>query len=113
MADTLQAFSEYARHPDFRHGQKQPVDLSQLTGWDEDYLELMKMQAKKAETFTGNNAQPLITFYAPTEILARVALCSWEPFSAVGPTIMDTEQQALAILGVPHTTRRQLLKPAG
>ena len=116
MADTLHVFSEYARHPDFRPGQKQFVDLSQLTGWDEDYLELMKAQAKKAETFTGNNAQTLITYFAPTEIgqkLARLALRSWEPFPSVVPIILDTEEQALAILGVPHTNLNQLLNPSG
>ncbi len=115
MSDTLQAFASYAQHPEFRPGQKQLVDLSKVTGWDEDYLELMKAQALKAEAFSGNNAQTLIVYHAPTEIgkrLAQLALRSWEPFPSVVPIIQDSEEQALSILGLPQSTLDQLLKHA-
>jgi len=111
MADTLQAFASYAQHPDFRPGQKQFVDLSALTGWDEDYLELMKAQAKKAEAFTGNNAETLIIYYAISDVgkkLARLALRSWEPFPSVVPIVQDNEADALAILGLPQSSLNQL-----
>lgn len=115
MTDTLQAFSSYAQHPDFQPGQKQFVDLSALSGWDEDYLELMKAQAKKAEAFTGNNAETLIIYFAPSDIgkkLARLALRSWEPFTSVVPILQDNEGEALAILGLPQSSLDQLLSTA-
>lgn len=116
MADTMQAFAKYAQHPEFRPGQKQFVDLSALTGWDEDYLELMKAQAQKAEAFTGKNAETLIIYFAPTDIgkrLARLALRSWEPFPSVVPILQDNETEALAILGLPQSSLNQLLSTAG
>ncbi|MFY0660965.1 MAG: hypothetical protein JXR15_10760 [Shimia sp.] len=115
MTDTLQAFSAYAQHPDFQPGQKQFVDLSALSGWDEDYLELMKAQAKKAEAFTGNNAETLIIYFAPSDIgkkLARLALRSWEPFPSVVPILQENEREALAILGLPQSSLDQLLSTA-
>ncbi|CUH53497.1 hypothetical protein [Shimia marina] len=114
-ADTLSAFGTYATHPDFRPGQKQFVDLSALTGWDDDYLSLMKAQAKKAEAFTGNNAQTLIVYYAPNPIgqkLAQLAMHSWEPFPAVVPIIQDNESQALSILGLPFENLQAMLTRA-
>ena len=116
MTDTLQAFATYSQHPEFQPGQKQFVDLSALTGWDEDYLELMKAQAKKAEAFTGNNTETLIIYYAPTEVgkkLARLALRSWEPFPSVVPILQDNEAEALSILGLPQSSLNQLFSSAG
>ncbi len=112
MLETMTAFGEYAQHPDFRPGQKQLVDLTHLTGWDEDYVELMQAQAKKAEAFTGNNAQTLIVYLAPTAVgqkLARIALRSWEPFPAVVPMVQESEQPALSILGIPYNSIPELL----
>lgn len=112
MSDTLTAFAEYASHPEFRPGQKQLVDLTELTGWDEDYVQLMQAQAQKAEAFTGQNAQTLIVYLAPTLVgqkLARIALRSWEPFPAVVPMVQESEQPALSILGIPHDSISQLL----
>lgn len=116
MPDTLAAFGAYAQHPDFRPAQKQFVDMSHLTGWDENYLELMKAQAKKAEAFTGANAQTLIIYFAPTKLgqqLARFAMRSWEPFPSVVPIVQDNENEALSILGLSHKNLDQLLQQAG
>ncbi len=116
MTDTMTAFAAYAQHPEFRPGQKQFVDLSRVSGWDEDYLELMKAQAQKAEAFTGKNAQTLIIYYAPTELgqkLARLAMRSWEPFPSVVPVVQVNEDEALSILGLKHQNLDQLLRQAG
>ncbi|GAA6178982.1 hypothetical protein NBRC116594_04200 [Shimia sp. NS0008-38b] len=112
MAETLEAFSEYAQHQDFRPGQKQLVDLTHVTGWDEEYLELLKTQAKKADAFIGNKSETLIVYLAPTEIgqkIAHLAMRSWEPFPAVVPIVHDTETGALAILGLPFDSLTDLL----
>lgn len=112
MSDTLSAFEEYCAHPDYRPGQKQLVDLSLLTDWNEDFVQLMQTQAKKAEAFTGNNTQTLIVYLAPTPVgqkLARYAMRSWETFPAVVPMIQEREQPALSILGIPYDTIGELL----
>jgi hypothetical protein len=115
MRDTLSAFDDYRAHPDFQPGQKQLVDLTQVTGWNEDFVQLMQAQAKKAEAFTGNNAQTLIVYLAPTpagQKLARYAMRSWETFPAVVPMIQEKEQPALSILGIPYDSISQLLNSA-
>lgn len=110
--DTMAAFSQYAQDPEYRPGQKQIVDFSAVTSWDEDYVELMKTQALKADAFASSQTQVLIVYYAPTKIgqkIAQLALQSWEPFPFVVPIVQDTEKEALAILGLPHDAMESML----
>ncbi len=113
--DTMAAFSQYAQDPDFQPGQKQIVDFSEITGWDENYVELMKTQALKAEAFVGTQAQTLIVYYAPTDLsqkIAQLSLQSWDPFPFVVPIVQDTEKDTLAILGLPHDAMKSMLASA-
>ncbi len=112
LDNTLEVFGKYMQHPDRAAGQKHLVDFSDITGWDAEYVEMMAMQAKKAEAFLGHAAQTLIVYYAPTELgqsIAQLAVNSWEPFPAVVPTFQDTEEAALSILGVDHKDFAELL----
>ncbi|MGR3712223.1 MAG: hypothetical protein ACU0A6_03760 [Shimia sp.] len=88
------------------------MDFSRVTGWDADYVELMGVQAKKAGAFLGHASQTLIVYYATTELgrtIAQLAVNSWEPFPAVVPILQDSQEKALAILGLEHTSFSQLL----
>ena len=110
------AFGQYAHHPDFRPGQKQLVDLAEITGMEKDYVKLFALQAKKAEIFMGSGgAQTLIVYHAPTPLsyaLAQQVLKSWEPTTAVIPLVQEDEAGALEILGQPERSFHELLQGA-
>lgn len=113
VAESLAAFADYARHPQCRPGQKQLIDLSGITGFEKNFVQLLKLQAKKAEVFTGHGAQTLIVYYAPDPeafAMARLIERSWEPFPAVIALVQDNEPGALSILGLPGQTFADLLQ---
>lgn len=112
VSETLTAFSEYARHPLCRPGQKQLVDLSGINGFERDYVKLFQLQAKKTEVFTGHHAQTLIVYYAPTPetlAMARLIERSWEPFPSVVARVQQSETDALALLGLREESFAELL----
>ena len=115
VEETMCAFGEYAQHPDCRPGQKQLVDLSGVEGFERNYAELMKLQARKADVFNDGAAQTLIVYYAPNPEVYEMALLverSWEPFPAVVSLVQQNEADALALLGQPESSFAELLESA-
>lgn len=115
VADTFAAFGEYMQHPDCRPGQKQLVDLADITGFEKDFANLFALQAKKVEVFARGGIETLIVYHAPTRAsrdMSRIILRSWEPFDGVIPLIQDTEAGALALLGQPEQSFDELLTHA-
>lgn len=115
IADSARAFSRYGTDPDFRPGQKQLVDLAAVTGWEPDFPSLMSLQARKAEGLFDPAVQTLIVYHAPTaqtQAMARWVLRSWEGLDSVVPLIIDTEAEALSVLGQPETRFTELLQSA-
>ncbi len=115
LDESFEAFGQYARHPDFRPGQKQLVDLSGVTGVETDYVKLFALQARKADVFLGSGAQTLLVYFAPTPTamdLAEAVIRSWEPSGAVIPLIQENEQEALQLLGQPERSFEELLQSA-
>ncbi|MBE9635736.1 hypothetical protein [Salipiger mangrovisoli] len=116
LTDTTAAFAEYVAHPNFRPGQKQLVDLSALTGWDGDFLELMKIQAMKIEALASAGIQTMLVYYAPTPIgfeLSQLALKSWDGLDGLVALVQQSELGCLTLLGTPETSFAQLLENAG
>lgn len=116
LTETMTAFGDYATHPDFRPGQKQLVDLSGLTGWDGDFLELMKIQARKAEALTCRESQTMLVYYAPTALsfkLSKLALNSWDGLDGIVALVQQSEMGCLTLLGVAERSFAQLLENAG
>lgn len=111
----MAAFADYSADPNCRPGQKQFVDLSAVTEILRDYTKIMEMQAIKTDVFMGGDAQPIIIYYAPTQIsqnLAGIILRSWESFSAVVPVVVETEKDAMEILGLKEISISQMLTAA-
>ncbi len=112
LDETLDAFAEYAKHPDCRPGQKQLVDLREVTEVDFDYPALFRMQAQKAERFHVPGASTLVAYLAgsPETIrVARTAQRSWDGISDVIARMFTDEADALGFLGLPQTNLRALL----
>ncbi|QEW19834.1 hypothetical protein LA6_002024 [Marinibacterium anthonyi] len=116
IEDTLRVFGEYMQHPHCRPGQKQLVDLAGITGFERDFANLIAIQAKKVDVFSAGGVETLMVYHAPGPIerdLSRIILRSWEPFDGVIPLIQDNEADALALLGQPERSFRDLLIHAG
>lgn len=112
IRESMELFGEYARHPDCQPGQRQFIDLSEVTEIERDYTAIMEMQAMKTDVFMAGGAQPIIIYYTPTDFsrsMAGLIVKSWEPFSAVVPLIIEDEAEALNILGLKEKSISQLL----
>ena len=106
MDETLRVFADYTRHPEYRPGQKQLVNLSDLTGMDMDYVKLMQMQATKADHFHLPEWETLLAFYADTPEnlrIAQIVIQSWTDVPGVAARAFGDEASALAFLGLPET----------
>ena len=115
LDDTMAAFAAYSAHPDSRPAQKQLIDLSAITGFEQDFTKLMQVQAHKVDTFAAVGAQTLMVYFAPTQLsrdLARLVLRSWEPFDTVVALIQDDEAQSLELLGQPEHSFSDLMQHA-
>ncbi|MFC2967146.1 hypothetical protein [Acidimangrovimonas pyrenivorans] len=113
--ETLAVFAEYSRHPDCRPGQKQLVDLSEVTGFDDDFAGLMNMQAQKADTFLRDGVQTLVVYYAPTAETYEMAgwiRNSWEGLDGIVCRVLQCEAEALELLGQPERSFDELMARA-
>ena len=111
IEETLEIFERYTCDPGYRPGQKQLVDLSRVTTIETDFPRLMAMQARKADTFLNGAEQTLLVYLAPPgpgQRLARQIIRSWEPFQGIVVRIVETEAEALEILGLPESRIRDL-----
>ncbi|SDG24632.1 hypothetical protein [Alloyangia pacifica] len=113
LTETTEAFGNYVTHPDFAPGQKQLVDLSRLTGWDGDFLELMRIQAMKAEAFVAAGIQTMMVYYAPTAVsfeLSKLVLRSWDRLDGPVALVQQSEPGCLTLLGMAEKSFAQLLE---
>lgn len=115
VSETMAAFAEHLKHPDFRPGMKQLVDLADVTGWDNDFVGLMEMQAEKAQHLMDPRRELIFVYYAPTPVtrnLAQTIIRSWEGIDGAIVRVQETEADALSILGQPETSFAELLDHA-
>lgn len=111
VSETMTAFEAYAKDPDCAPGQKQLVDLSEVKGMEANYVEILKLQARKADVFAATGVETLVVYYAPTDVsmsLARLVERSWQDFDAVVPIIQQNEANALELLGQPERSMAEL-----
>jgi hypothetical protein len=101
--ETMRTMQAYMYHPDFRPGQKQLLDLSEVTGIDRDYPRFMAMAAQTLDMFVHGAAEHLIVYYVPTPIareMAEMAIRSWADVQGVVTLLQEDEAEALALLGL-------------
>lgn len=112
IADTMVAFAAYMRHPDYAPGQKQLIDLTHVTAFEQDYVKVMQMQAKKAEAYLGNGAHVLMVYLAPandTLGLAQLVARSWDGLDGVTCLLQQDEAAALDLLGISERSVSALM----
>lgn len=103
VQETLRIFAEVAQHPDSRPSQNHLVDLSRISDFDRDMVGLMQVQAEQTDHFLQSKNQPILVFYAPTELgqrMASRAQRSWQELGGIVSLIIADIDQALTILGL-------------
>jgi hypothetical protein len=116
VADTERAFAAYSVDPDCRLGQKQLVDLREVSGFERDYPKLMQLQARKAELFATQGVETLVVYLvssAETRDMVRTALRAWDGIDGLVALMQTDEAEALHLLGQPEDTIRALLEKVG
>ena len=66
LADTQRLIQAYLAHPDRHPGQKQLVDLAAVTGFEQDFVGLMAVQAAKAAIFFAGSPSRISGRRAPS-----------------------------------------------
>ena len=88
--DTLTATEAYVSHPDYVAGQKQLVNMTEVTGFEKDYVRFMDMQARKTERLVRSDLQSIVVYIAPTAIsrdLSALFVRSWIDIGSVVPLV--------------------------
>jgi len=107
VADSAPALEAFQSDPNFRPGLRQLIDLTEVTGFDKDYLALLKVHAKKADVFRPTEVETLTVYIAPGEDalkLSRLILKSWDGVEGMVHRVVRDEAEALHILGLPQDT---------
>jgi hypothetical protein len=111
--ETIAAMQACGAHPDFRPEHRTIVDFSHATGYDRDWMGLMRMQAVAASSLYSTRVVPTLLYWAPTpigQIMAQAALRSWEGVTAINARILTERDQVIAVLGV-HPDKITTLLP--
>lgn len=110
-ATAEQVFGEYESHPDHLPGQLQLVDLTHITGWEVEFVQAMKLQARRIPAVLKNGGETLLVYIAPTPLARKVAataLRSWAGMKGAVAMAMESEEQALSVLGQPEASLAEL-----
>ena len=107
ISQTMQAFAQFAADPAAKTGSKQLVDLTRVTGYEANYAEIMKIQMSKAEVFLQGSHETLLVYVANNEQnlkFANFILRSWDGIDGVAARVLQSEAEALQVLGLPELT---------
>lgn len=110
--DTSAATKAYLAHPDYSAGQKQLVDMTQITSFEKDYVRFMNMQAAKTERLAGAGVQSLAVYIAPTPVsqdISAMFIRSWADIDQVIALVQHSEAEALKLLGQSESTIDEML----
>lgn len=116
VAEAGEAFGAYAMHPDAMPGQKQLIDLADVTSFETDFARLLALQAEKAAQFLAGGAQTVMAYHAPdgeTYEMARLIRLSWADIPGIAVNVVAEEKHALDILGQPEDTIDAVLSASG
>lgn len=111
--DSLRTLARFAADPQATPDLNQLIDMRDVTGMKLDVLDLLRMHARKAEIFTQSEYDRLFVHIAPTPIAVKVAghvVKSWDKVPGITHRVVQTEEQALDILGLKERTIDALLQ---
>lgn len=112
VAQTLAAFERYVSSEDFRPGQSQLVDLTNVTSYERDFTQIMSLQALQAEAYFNPNGSTHLIYVAPnekTQKMAMASLRSWRNVPGVVPLLVLDVEAALEVLSVDASKAESIL----
>ncbi|MCB1331463.1 MAG: hypothetical protein KDK28_19265 [Maritimibacter sp.] len=113
--DNIRVLGEIVAHPDFRKGMRALVDLTGIDGWDPDYLAVMRFGAREAEVHDDPARPTVVVCLAPNDETRRIAQIvnrTWEGSGRKVAVTVDTEPEALAVLGIGLPSIAAMLQSA-
>lgn len=114
--ETIEAAQSCMQHPDFKPGLRHLFDVSRVTEVDQDFAKFFGLQARLVEFYEQAEGDQLIAFYAPNpagQVMARMAQKTWEPMPEMVIKTFVAEADALAFLGQPERSVKELFQAAG
>lgn len=114
LASTAKAAEACSQHPDFQPDLPHYFDLSGATGFEHDFVGFFAMQAKLAEMYTPFGSELFVVFNAPdgpAREMAELARKSWDGVPQIVLRIVQTEAEALALLGLSPTALAEHISP--
>lgn len=103
LDDCVSAAASYARQSDARSSRNLLIDLTQVTGYEQDYGKILHSMAKIQDNLWHPGSEPLVVCLASTPISQRVSVAIHRVISALPGVIarrVSDESHALDILGL-------------
>ena len=113
VPEATAAFQSYMDHEDHAPGQKHLVDFSRVTSFDAEYPELFQFFANMDAGTEPTRTNALFVYYATSELtrsMSQKAVNCWSASTHVVVRVLETEQDALEVLGLPYITFAQMLE---
>lgn len=112
VADGTECFGRYLADPARRMGQRHFVDLSAVTGFENDFGALFRLQATKASALMRDEHTIMMVYLAPSVVSLKMAhqiLRSWEGLDGAILRLAEDWDGAMDILGLPRPALDHLL----
>lgn len=116
LEDCLSSAQAYAAHPDANPHQNQVIDLSGMTGYERDFIKMMRTMAQLPDHLLKAGAEPMIIYIASTPVAQEVLGFVIRSFDGTMPAVVrvtESEEQALEILGQPERRLADIPARAG
>lgn len=113
ISEGVRATDAFVADPGYAKGMRQLVDLRDLTGWERDFAEIMKNQARQVDVHDDPRRPAVIVVLAPgaeARGLAGVIQLPWTNTQRVVSVTVETEAEALAVLGLQAASLARLLE---
>jgi lipid A disaccharide synthetase len=105
LEDCLTSAKAYAEHPDANPTQNQLIDLTGVTSYEHDFVRIMSTMAQLPDHLLRSGAEPMVVYIAPSRVAQEITTLVMRSMSGVMGLVVrvvETEAQALEILGVPE-----------
>lgn len=115
LEECLASAQGYAQHPDCRPGQNQLIDLSGMTSYERDLVQIMALMAKLPDHLLAPGAEPMVVYLAPSAVAQEVTtfvLKSMAGIGGVSVSAVADEEHALEVMGLPERRLADLLAKA-
>lgn len=112
-AEGIAAYQSYVDHDHYKAGQKHLIDFSEMTGFANDFPQVMALQALMSDTIMSHREQTLFVFCAPTPLaqtLCHQSAAAWDHIAHVIVRVLESEEAALDVVGLPDMKFADLLE---